>query len=773
MVAGGVEKAEKNPTEDVSAVSTAAGGAENVEKGPMEDVLAVGGTEGNIAKVAERWSEGIFPCVMPDDYNDKTLKDEGEYFKEYQRHCDYVGLKSFLEVKKAEFMSTTPFDEGVPQKVREAKFNYLCYYRLSRRYYLEKSLTERMFAHRMENNRFLPVIGMASLRDREVAVEGQSILEKVKQYHIAEIDKTLWAQYDAMANLRGDDLAGDAAVDSFISFVEAAYIPVIKKVVETMKEPLHVVGEGFEAAYPVEILGADAETQRARKDLLKNALPEDADKLDVRLQMKFAESVEKVPLELRGLIPADAGEKFRRKYYFDELAVIIRERSKNVRVPVHVRADAAEMIAREELLKRLNNNDLKKVEEKVVEEYEESLKAVPDEVRHLLDKVPPKSYWENMYYPTMFYMFPKGGRAVSSAQSLGSGAVAQCTRALPVGEGSGGISGKDASFRAQPVADDSAVIIGMDALLGGGNYVDEAIEQDVEVKWFGSARMIAEDIPGAQNKFEGWLIECDDVARTVEYKQGTSSPGKRSGDSATSTTAVDCLLADKHGPVVGCMWEEAGAALLRIRNGTSSSASKALVCFETVRIVTLKETKGSGKMLTPLRVMHSVRPVGVQAGTKISLSERPTSPYTMAGAFSLPSAACVISHFNRHRAALSAPPCRGNFHGMIDNVQDLDTTQLGKPKLQFELVDGEGTAITVFAIARNANRSIVKAHVEVAIFNGTVRAGLGGSLGGLYLFKDAMIVPMGMKKPPTTKCRVIDMRAISKRVLRGVFPDIL
>ena len=256
------------------------------------------------------------------------------------------------------------------------------------------------------------------------------------------------------------------------------------------------------------------------------------------------------------------------------------------------------------------------------------------------------------------------------------------------------------------------------------------------------------------------MIECDDGARVVEFKQAAASPTKRqaasSAGSGSETSAVDCLLADKEGPVVGCMWAEAAADLLRIRNARKPTDPKPLLLFEGVRIVTLKETVNSGKILTPLKVMHSVRSVGMQTGTKISISPSATSPHTMAGVFRPPSAAHCITNFSRYRAQLGAPPCRGTFQGMIDNVQALDTTQQGKPKLSFELIDGEGTAIPVIAIARNANRAVMKAHMEVVIFNGTVRAGLGASAGGMYLFKDAMIVPIGVKEPPTTKVRSID-----------------
>ena len=122
-----------------------------------------------------------------------------------------------------------------------------------------------------------------------------------------------------------------------------------------------------------------------------------------------------------------------------------------------------------------------------------------------------------------------------------------------------------------------------------------------------------------------------------------------------------------------------------------------------------------------------------------------------------PSTAHCVSNFNRYRSFLAAPPCRGNFKGMISNIKKGDVTQQGKPKLKFDLVDGDGTAIPVIAIARNAGSPVIKDCMEVVIFNGTVRAGLGGTDGGVYLFKDAMVVPICVKKPPVPIVRRIDV----------------
>jgi hypothetical protein len=342
--------------------------------------------------------------------------------------------------------------------------------------------------------------------------------------------------------------------------------------------------------------------------------------------MKFAGNMELVPRELRAIIPLNAGEEFRRKHYFEELANIIGERQqgKKVKVPVHVRADASEIAERETVLKLLGEVELQKVEEMVVAQYEESLGNLPEESRSLLPVHPPKVYWETRYYETMFAMFPAG----DGAAGAGKGVVPSAAQG-PFASG------------AKPGA------VGMEALLGGAVYTTEMSLGEVELEWVGSAGMREEEIAGTRNKFEGWLIECDDSARNVEFKQGVGASPKRPADSSAGSTcgtsAVDCLLADNQGPVVGVMWEDAGVDLLRIRNSRSLTDPKPLVIFEGVRIVKVKETVYSGKKFNAIEghalgacgrsadrnqdLRRGCAYVAVHDGWHISFSERSSVRY--------------------------------------------------------------------------------------------------------------------------------------------------
>ena len=81
----------------------------------------------------------------------------------------------------------------------------------------------------------------------------------------------------------------------------------------------------------------------------------------------------------------------------------------------------------------------------------------------------------------------------------------------------------------------------------------------------------------------------------------------------------------------------------------------------------------------------------------------------------------------------------------------------GKAKLSFDLIDQAGTFIPMKAIGRNANVGQIKDGFDMIIFNASGRTGYGTAAeGAVYLFKDAMVVPIGRCAIPT-KVRSIDI----------------
>ena len=102
-------------------------------------------------------------------------------------------------------------------------------------------------------------------------------------------------------------------------------------------------------------------------------------------------------------------------------------------------------------------------------------------------------------------------------------------------------------------------------------------------------------------------------------------------------------------------------------------------------------------------------------------------------------------------------PFRATFRGAVVGVQKADQTAQGKSKVSFELLDKEGTAIPFAAMGRNAMSPYLKDGTEIVIYHGTGLGAIGGHDGAVYLYKDAMIIRVGVVADGLKKVRRIDI----------------
>ena len=183
-------------------------------------------------------------------------------------------------------------------------------------------------------------------------------------------------------------------------------------------------------------------------------------------------------------------------------------------------------------------------------------------------------------------------------------------------------------------------------------------------------------------------------------------------------------------------------------------ARSPLIMLERVRVVTLSDSYYNGKVLTPIRVLHTVQAIGVEAGTQITFPTEPTSPFTTEVVYKAPTTPKVIVNFHREKG-LQTPPFRATMRGTIQNVRGPESTTKGEMKMGFDLIDAEGWAIPVVALGRNADNPNIIAGTEVIVYHGSGRGPLGSIPGCVYLFKDALIVPLGLRSACTAKvCRI-------------------
>ena len=68
-------------------------------------------------------------------------------------------------------------------------------------------------------------------------------------------------------------------------------------------------------------------------------------------------------------------------------------------------------------------------------------------------------------------------------------------------------------------------------------------------------------------------------------------------------------------------------------------------------------------------------------------------------------------------------------------------------------LDNDGIATQFSGIGRNANTAVIKNGAHIVVYNGTGRESRGSSEGGVYLFKDAMVVPSYNTAVPPQRVR--------------------
>ena len=86
------------------------------------------------------------------------------------------------------------------------------------------------------------------------------------------------------------------------------------------------VSQPFRALYDVAIGGVDANTQAHRRELIKEAIPNDSDEIAAELQETWKDLVNKMPQSMRFTLPQDAAARYREDCYFDTLEQVIKRR---------------------------------------------------------------------------------------------------------------------------------------------------------------------------------------------------------------------------------------------------------------------------------------------------------------------------------------------------------------------------------------------------------------------------------------------------------------
>jgi hypothetical protein len=310
-------------------------------------------------------------------------------------------------------------------------------------------------------------------------------------------------------------------------------------------------------------------------------------------------------------------------------------------------------------------------------------------------------------------------------------------------------------------------------MTGNAFHVSGTLSQTSQsIEFLGAAMLLQDEMLGVVSTFEGIVIEVPEQPRPVSLQNDEASsqrsPMKRRPPINNKERIVlDGMLADKTGPVLMTLWDDACTQFITciresdaLKQRESNSNVPVVIRLENVRVVKLSETASwNGTAMTNIRVLQSVLPYPSRPGTEITLCDHPKSPYWLTAKYQAPVYPFCVTNFQIFEGKIRAP-FRISIRGVVVDVLDSDFSLAGIPKRLFQLVDDGGRWIRCCALGRNALSKSLLEGFEIVIYFGTGRGPLNASPGLLYVMKDAMIVPIAKKellRPKATEVVITDL----------------
>ena len=127
-----------------------------------------------------------------------------------------------------------------------------------------------------------------------------------------------------------------------------------------------------------------------------------------------------------------------------------------------------------------------------------------------------------------------------------------------------------------------------------------------------------------------------------------------SGPAATSDDLPPQLKAEF--PRFSPFWDSVAEEALRLGSAVRLSGEKQLLYLENLRVGEMQKPEFNGTMVTTMHKIQSVRAVGVQAGTLISVHKHATSPFCRGDIlYMVPASPICIHDYSKHWEAMVAP----------------------------------------------------------------------------------------------------------------------
>ena len=490
----------------------------------------------------------------------------------------------------------------------------------------------------------------------------------------------------------------------------------------------------------------DEEKKRDALDAIALMKPHLLQALDKELWAEW-ETMKKV-LDLADMDLHDNFREFLEDDYFRILRQTCEKNRSEVttllfepRVDPAFEASPTEANERKALLQKASIQDHLFAVQVVDTEYAKALECSPSAAKKRASPQAPSKFAASRYYAALEERIKsKTGEEARAQQNTDQAGPIGADAELQQKNTKSDSSGTAHVSRAAPKASQT----GLDALMSGETVASPKKTEEEKLQYKSTLEILKSPEESIRCNFQGLLVVCDDVPRSVVI--GDASPRKRKA-SNTEAKATDVIFVDKTGAIKASLWGEISeeiCSMWRQMNEARERGERKPVFVDllNVRILALANNTWNGQSITRHRVLNSIDSVNGEGGTMITMLETPTAENLLQMPFAIPPPECCVTVFRGLRNKL-VPPFRLTVKGKVVDLQSREVSQAGNSKRIFDLVDNSGLYITCCAMKHNAESRALENYQDVVLYFGSGRPQIGSSKAMLYLMQDAFIVSIG------------------------------
>ena len=264
--------------------------------------------------VARRLQDNIFPMVQPKDVQDCEVAQQTLTLAE---QCEVVELQSFMDDERAKFLESDVVSPNIPPAMKNAHFARDSYYYLMRRFLVEKSLRERMFAHRVVANVFIPLVPATVLNAGTLQKTAAHVCSLMQAINIPGADAMLWKKW-ALLEENCVPYSEEPLSQIFEEFLKDEYYATLEEAIRLHDSyPKVKVSVDKNASTPEEI--------EERTKLVQSLSQQQLENVENEVRSQWAELSKQFPANIRAKQQAEAPKKFWEKHYYSVMAQLYQD----------------------------------------------------------------------------------------------------------------------------------------------------------------------------------------------------------------------------------------------------------------------------------------------------------------------------------------------------------------------------------------------------------------------------------------------------------------